>query len=158
MTHINILSTKEMPGHVEEITPSTHDSSIQIRFKFDCVKSVQVIAPPLIAPPIRHQTASKNSVQLSRTPIFARGRSYTQLVSQVLSDPLCQLERKKLQKGVVPAVGILKYLVGPLVAPSCSKDLLLQQHNVQRWSAVNTLASTSKTVSFKFTDQNITRT
>ena len=152
MTHLIILSAKEMPGHVERITPNTHDSSIQIRFKFDCVKSVQVVAPP-----IRHQTASKNSVQLSRAPFIAIGRSHTQLVSEVLSDPLCQLERKKLQKGVVPAVGILKYLVGPLVAPtgSCSKDLLLQQHNVQRSSTVNTLASTSKTVSF--TDQNITR-
>ena len=152
MTHLNILSTKEMPGYVECITPSMHDSSIQIRFKFDCVKSVQVIAPP-----IRHQTASENLVQLSRTPIFARGRTHTQLVSQVLSDPLCQLERKKLQKGVVPAVGILKYLVGPLVAPSCSKDLLLQQHNVQRWSTVNALASTSKIFTASFTDQNITR-
>jgi hypothetical protein len=152
MTHLNILSRKAMPCHVEWITPSTHDSSIQIRVKFDCVKSVQVIAPP-----IRHQTASENLVQLSRTPIFARGRTHTQLVSQVLGYPLCQLERKKLQKGVVPAVGILKYLVAslvahsqgpdmlvPLVAPICSKDLLIQQHNVQRWSAFNALASTSK--------------
>ena len=152
MTHLNILSTKAMPGHVERITTSTHDSSIQIRFKFDSVKSVQVIAPP-----IRHQTASKNSVQLSRTPIFARGRLHTQLVSQVLSNPLCQLDRKKLQKGVVPAVGILKYLWWlPFAAPSCSKDLLLQQHNVQGWSAVKALASTSKNMIVSFPDKNIT--
>ena len=113
------------------------ESSIQIRFKIDNVKSVQVIAPP-----IRNQTA-KNSIQLSITPIFARVGAHTQLVSQDLGDPLCQLDWKKLQlqveKGAVPAAGILEYLVVPLVAPSYSKDLLLQQHNVLRWNAVNEL-------------------
>ena len=69
--------------------------------------------------------------QLSRTLILARVGPHTQLVSQVLGDPLCQLDWKKPQKGVVPAAGILENLIVPLVAPSCSKDLLLQQHNVQ---------------------------
>ena len=152
MPHLSILSMKAMPGHVERIAPSKHDSSIQIRLKFDCVKSVQ-----LISAPIRHQTARKNSVQLSRSPFIAIGRLHTQLLGEVLSDPLCQFLRKKLQKGVVPAVGIMKYLVGPLVTPtgSCRKDLLLQQHHVQRWCAVKALESTSKNVSD--TDQHMTR-
>ena len=47
MTHLNILSMKAMPGNVEVIAPSTHDSSIQIRLIFDCVKSVQVISAPI---------------------------------------------------------------------------------------------------------------
>ena len=42
-----------------------------------------------------------------------------------------------VQHGVFPAVGILECLVVLLVAPRCSKDLLLQQHEVQRWSTVN---------------------
>ena len=86
--HLGILSTKAILGHVERITQSTHDSSIQIRFKLDRVKSVQVIAPP-----IRNQTASRNSIQLSRTPIFARVWQHTQLVSQILGDPLCLIGR-----------------------------------------------------------------
>ena len=126
-----------MLGHVERITPSTHDSTIQIRLKFDGVKSVQVIAQPFT-----DQTAT-NSIQLSRSPFLARVRPHTQLVSQVLGDPLGQLDWKKLQKGVVRAVGILDNLGVALVAPSCSKDLLLQQHNIQRWSAVNGLAISS---------------
>ena len=154
MTHLSILSIKLMTGHVERIAPSTHDSSIQIRLKFDCVESVQ-----LISAPIRHQTARKNSVQLSRSPFIAIGRLHTQLLGEVLSDPLCQFLRKKLQKGVVPAVGILKYPVGPLVAPSAAKACCfsLQQQNVQRWSAINALASTGKKFAMSFTDQNIAR-
>ena len=134
ITHLNILSTKAMSGHVERITSSPHDSAIQIRLKFDRVKSVQVIAPP-----ISNQTA-KNSIQLSRSPILARAGPHTQLVSQVLGDPLCQFDWKELREVVVSAVGILENLGVPLVASSCSKDLLLQQHNVQGWSAVNALA------------------
>jgi hypothetical protein len=126
-----------MLGHVERITPSTHDSAIQIRLKFDGAKRVQVIASP-----ISNQKA-KNSIQLSRSPILARVWPHTQLVSQVLGDPLCQLDGKKLQKGVVPAVGILENLGVPLVAPSCSKYLLLQQHNVQGRGAVKVLAISS---------------
>ena len=49
-----------------------------------------------------------------------------------------------VQHGVVPAVGILECLVVPLVAPRCSKKLLLQQHQVQRWSQINALSSTHK--------------
>jgi hypothetical protein len=52
-----------------------------------------------------------------------------------------------VQYGVVPAVGILpvECLIVSLVAPRCSKDLLLQQHTVQRRSSVNTaLTSTRK--------------
>jgi hypothetical protein len=49
-----------------------------------------------------------------------------------------------VQHGVVPAVGILECLVVPLVAPRCSKKLLLQQHQVQRWSQINALSSTYK--------------
>ncbi len=112
--HLNILSTKAMLGHVEwtQITPSTHVSTIQIRLKFDGVKSVQVIALP-----ITDQTA-KNSIQLSRSPSITRVGQHTRLVSQVLGDPLGQLDWKKLQKGVVPAVGILENLGVALVAPS----------------------------------------
>ncbi len=135
--HLNILSMKAMLCHVERITPGTHNSSIQIGFKLDRVKSVQVIAPP-----IRHQTACKNVVQLSRTPTIDWSGQHTQFVSQVLGDPLCQLEWKKLQKGMVPAVGVLQYSNVSLVAPICSKDLLLEQHNVQGWSPVMSLAST----------------
>ena len=137
ITHLNILSTKAMLGHVERITPSTHDSAVQIRLKFHGVKSVQVIAPP-----ITDQTG-KNAVQLSRSPFLARVGPHTQLVSQVPGDPLGQLDWKKLQKGVVAAVGILDHLGVALVAPSCSKGLLLQQHNIQGWSAVKALAISS---------------
>ena len=136
--HLNILSMKAMLCHVERITPGTHNSSIQFGFKFDRVKSVQVIALP-----IRHQTACKNVVQLSRTPTIDGSGPHTQFVSQVLGDPLCQFQWKKLQKGVVPAVGVLQYFNVSLVAPICgSKDLLLQQHNVQGWSPVKSLART----------------
>ena len=69
ITHLNILSTKAMLGHVERITPSTHDSAVQIRLKFHGVKSVQVIAPP-----ITNQIA-KNSIQLSRRPESGRIRN-----------------------------------------------------------------------------------
>jgi hypothetical protein len=50
LTHLHILDTKAMLGHVERITQHseaerTHNSSIQIRFKLNGVKGVQVIAP-----------------------------------------------------------------------------------------------------------------
>ena len=40
--HLHILATKPMLGHVEGVTPSTHNSSIQIRLKLDTVKRVQI--------------------------------------------------------------------------------------------------------------------
>ena len=49
-----------------------------IWLKFDGVKSVQVIAPP-----VTNQTA-KNSIQLSRSPFLARVGLHTQPVSQGL--------------------------------------------------------------------------
>ena len=47
-THLHILATKSMLGHVVGVTPSTHNSSIQIRLKLDTVKRVQIITPSVI--------------------------------------------------------------------------------------------------------------
>ena len=42
MPHLSILSMKAMPGHVERIAPSTHDSSIQIRLKFSHITFIHL--------------------------------------------------------------------------------------------------------------------
>ena len=44
-THLNILAIEAMLFHVERKTPRPHNPSIQIGFKFDALKGVQVITP-----------------------------------------------------------------------------------------------------------------
>ena len=44
-THLNILAIEAMLVHVERKTPCPHNSSMQIGFKLDALKGVQVIAP-----------------------------------------------------------------------------------------------------------------
>ena len=46
-THLNILAIEAMLFHIERITPRPHNPSIQIGFKLDALKGVQVIAPPV---------------------------------------------------------------------------------------------------------------
>ncbi len=70
----------------------------------------------VISPSVRNQTVSKNAVQVCRTPLIAGvWQTQLELIGQVLGDPLHQLDRKKLQKGVVSAVGILEGLLILLV-------------------------------------------
>jgi hypothetical protein len=76
----------------------------------------------------------KNAVQVFRVSIIARVWQI-QLVCQVIGDPLRQLEWKKLQKGMVQQVCILESLDVSLLRTK----LLLQQHDIQRWSSVMTL-------------------
>ena len=125
-----------MLGHVEWVTPSTHNSSIQIGLKLDTVKRVQIIAPS-----VRNETAGQNAIQDLRTARVARWREI-QLEGKVLGYPLCQLERKKLQQRVVMAVSILESLLVLLADSRSSKKLWLQQHDVERWSAVEALQCT----------------
>jgi hypothetical protein len=64
--------------------------------------------------------ASKNAVQVFRARLVSSVWQI-QLFRQILGDPFCQLEWKKLLKGVVLAASILECLFTSLVAPRCCK-------------------------------------
>ena len=44
-THLNILAIEAMLFHFERKAPRPHNPAIQIGFKLDALKGVQVIAP-----------------------------------------------------------------------------------------------------------------
>ena len=101
-THLNILVMKPMMIHVEGITPSAHNPTIQIRLKVHTVIGVHVIATS-----VKYHALSKSAVQDGRFQIMWQIWQI-QLVGQVLGDPFRQLEWKELQKRMVPPVRILK--------------------------------------------------
>ena len=63
--HLNILVMKPMIIHVEGITPSAHNPSIQIRLELHTLLGVQVIAAS-----VRYHALSKNAVQDGRFQII----------------------------------------------------------------------------------------
>ena len=65
-THLNILVMKPMMIHVEGITPSARNPTIQIRLKLHTVIGVQVIATF-----VGYHALSKNAVQDGRFQIIA---------------------------------------------------------------------------------------
>ena len=129
LTHLNISAIEEMCFHVERETLCLHNSLIQIRFKLNTLKGVQVIAPS-----VWNQAVNKNIVQVCWAPLIA-GVWQIQLIRHVLCKPLRQFKGKKLQKGMVLAVSILE----SLSVPWSWKLLLLQQHDIQWWSSVKAL-------------------
>ena len=131
LTHLNISAIEEMCFHVERETLCQHNSSIQILFKLNTLKGVQVIAPS-----VWNQAVNKNIVQVCWAPLIA-GVWQIQLIRHVLCKPLRQFKGKKLQKGMVLAVSILE----SLSVPWSWKLLLLQQHDIQWWSSVKALGS-----------------
>ena len=64
-THLNILVMKPMIIHVEGITPSAHNPTIQIRLKLHALIGVQVIATS-----VGYHALSKNAVQDGRFEII----------------------------------------------------------------------------------------
>ncbi len=64
-THLNILVMKPMNIHVEGITPSAHNPTIQIRLKVHTLIGVQVIATS-----VGYHALSKNAVQDGRFEII----------------------------------------------------------------------------------------
>ena len=93
LTHLNISAIEEMCFHVERETLCLHNSSIQILFKLNTLKGVQVITPS-----VWNQAVNKNIVQVCWAPLIA-GVWQIQLIRHVLCKPLRQFKGKKLQKG-----------------------------------------------------------
>ena len=135
-THLNILAIEAMLCHFERKTPRPHNPSIQIGFKLDALKGVQVIAPS-----VWNQAVNKNIVQGFWAPLIA-GVWQIQLFWHVLGQPLRQFLRKILQKGMVLAVSILESRFAVLVRPWSWKHLLLQQHDIQRRGFMKALGTT----------------
>ncbi len=65
-THLNIIAIEAMFFHFERKTPRLHNPSIQIGFKLDALKGVQVIAPS-----VWNQAVNKNIVQGFWAPLIA---------------------------------------------------------------------------------------
>jgi hypothetical protein len=119
--HLNILAMEAMLFHFERKTTCPHNPSIQIGFKLDALKGVQVIASS-----VWNQAVNKNIVQGFWTPLIA-GVWQIQLFWHVIGQPLRQFLRKILQKAMVLAVSILEIRFAVLVRPRSWKHLLLQQ-------------------------------
>ncbi len=45
--YLDILSMKAVVLHIERVTASVHDSAIQVRFKLQRIKCVQIVSLPI---------------------------------------------------------------------------------------------------------------
>ena len=107
MKYLSIFAMKAVVLHIERIASSAHNPAIQVRFKLETVKCVQVIALS-----VRDKALQKNTVEVLRTPVVTTPCLWwqVQLISHAVGDPLRQLLGQELQKGVAPSESIFKAL------------------------------------------------
>ncbi len=139
-THLDISSPKSMVLHVEWVTPGAHNPAIQIWLKLYLLEGVNVDTAR-----VRHDAGLQNSIGCGRTPGSWRVRSWRhiQLRSIVICNSLSQFLGKKLQQGMAATVHVLNRRTLPRQIGCLSRHaemLLLQEHNVEIWGWVMSLA------------------
>ncbi len=129
--YLDISSPKSMVLHIEWVTTGEHNPAIQVWLKLNSLEGVDVVSLP-----VRNEVCLQNLIEFHCTPGLGGVRSerYVQLFSIVVSNPLSQFLRKKLQHRMAGTVHVRNCLMLPCQIGLLSwhtEELLLQQHNVQ---------------------------